>query len=146
MTAIGGRLRVFNGQQTYISQFRDAIRASIFPHGHESNQLVFRAGGGLKVSVVFHMRRPTSHFVGGRRGGEIREEFRGGGGVGGHIHVPDLDNMIKFVLDGMEGLVYSNDCLIYSLFGMKIYDNYGECNGRTEIEVISDTIDLTEDE
>jgi Holliday junction resolvase RusA-like endonuclease len=38
-----------------------------------------------------------------------------------HLKKPDLDNICKSVLDGMNGIVYKDDCQITSLHMTKVY-------------------------
>ena len=46
-----------------------------------------------------------------------------------HITRPDLDNLIKWILDIATGIIYDDDALICSISAKKIYDT----NPRTEI-------------
>lgn len=48
-----------------------------------------------------------------------------------HDTKSDLDNLIKFSLDAMNGLVYRDDALIYEIYAIKIYSS----EPRTEIEI-----------
>ena len=49
---------------------------------------------------------------------------------------PDLDNLVKSVLDGMNGIVYQDDCQIVSLHATKRYDSVASVNVlvREELE------------
>ena len=38
-----------------------------------------------------------------------------------HTHKPDLDNLIKAVLDGMNGIAYRDDSLVCSIDAVKVY-------------------------
>ena len=49
----------------------------------------------------------------------------------------DLDNMIKSVLDGMEGVAYHNDSQIYSIIAEKVYHAGGD-KAETIIEIFWD--------
>jgi Holliday junction resolvase RusA-like endonuclease len=48
-----------------------------------------------------------------------------------HIVKPDLDNLIKEILDCLKGIAYTDDCLICKLYAEKIRSDVP----RTEIEV-----------
>ena len=48
-----------------------------------------------------------------------------------HVAVPDLDNVAKFALDGMNELVYQDDKQVAKLVACKLFDSEGGCNGRT---------------
>ena len=41
-----------------------------------------------------------------------------------HIFKPDWSNLLKFVEDCGTGVIYQDDCLIYSVTGTKVYDWY----------------------
>lgn len=47
-----------------------------------------------------------------------------------HGQRPDLDNLLKS-LDGLNGVVWSDDCLVYGLEAMKLWSH----NPRTEIRI-----------
>ena len=48
---------------------------------------------------------------------------------------PDIDNLAKFVLDALNGLLYTDDRQVVKLLVYKLLDNQGECEGRTVVEV-----------
>ena len=53
-----------------------------------------------------------------------------------HLRTPDLDNMMKFMLDSpMEGVIFKNDSYVTAIEATKTFDNIGECNGCIKIEV-----------
>lgn len=47
-------------------------------------------------------------------------------------HGMDIDNVYKSVLDGMIGTVYTDDCQVVELAGVKAYSGYA----RTEVQVM----------
>lgn len=51
-----------------------------------------------------------------------------------HYLRPDCDNLIKFILDCANNILYKDDCQISSLFAIKVYDN----RTRTEITIIKE--------
>jgi Holliday junction resolvase RusA-like endonuclease len=52
---------------------------------------------------------------------------------------PDVDNLVKFVLDGMNKLVNKlvceDDSQVVKLTACKLFDSEGACDGRTVIQV-----------
>lgn len=48
-----------------------------------------------------------------------------------HTSRPDIDNLIKFILDACNNIIYSDDALISKLTAQKLYDD----NPRTEFIV-----------
>ena len=92
--------------------------------------VVFGRGVAVVVTIHFYMRRPNSDFRRGDRFGGLRDmvaRFR-------PIR-PDIDNLAKFVLDGLNGLVYTDDSQVVKLVLYKLMDSEGQCNGRTVVEV-----------
>ena len=51
------------------------------------------------------------------------------------ITSPDIDNLAKFVLDGMNQLVYEDDKQVVKLVVYKLFDSEHGCNGRMVVEV-----------
>ena len=72
--------------------------------GGMSSVPVFGSNQPVVVNIKFFMRRPNTHFKGKDRQNALRA-----GMPLAHVVVPDLDNMVKFVLDGMNKLVYQGD-------------------------------------
>ncbi len=70
----------------------------------------------MRVFLQFWMKRPKSHFRTGKYSGILKE-------AAPKIHVgrPDVDNLIKFVFDALNGLVWTDDCIIYSIGAFKLY-------------------------
>lgn len=77
----------------------------------------------LKVNITFHIPYPKKLNT-----SEINAvEW----GFDDHVAKPDLDNLAKFYLDCMNGIVYKDDCQIKNLFLKKRYSK----NPRTVIEI-----------
>ena len=59
---------------------------------------------------------------------------------------PDIDNLAKFVMDGLNGLIYFNDSQVIKFVTYKLLDSEGDCEGRTVVQVHeyrnSDDIDV----
>ena len=52
-----------------------------------------------------------------------------------HIIKPDLDNLLKFVKDCLNGLAWHDDCQVLKIEAIKFYDSDGS-GARTEIEIL----------
>ena len=77
--------------------------------------------------------------MGRRRGhGRVREEYK-------NAHVclkkKDSDNMLKFVLDCILGIVVHDDSQAVQTVTRKVWDGYGNCEGSTTfiVSVASET-------
>ncbi len=77
----------------------------------------------LEVNMTFHMPYPKKLNTSEINGIEW--------GFDDHVAKPDLDNLAKFYLDCMNGLVYKDDCQVKNLVLKKRYSK----NPRTVIEV-----------
>lgn len=90
----------------------------------------------LHVDLYFFMPRPQAHFS--RVNGRIQRsaEFLMDRHITQHhINAPDADNMVKFVFDALQEIIYQNDSRIVSFKVLKMYDNEAECKGRTYVKV-----------
>jgi len=76
----------------------------------------------IAVSIVFRMKRPKSHFVANRPGVNRLRKLAPRHMCATSMRT-DVDNLAKFVLDSLNGLVYADDRQIVSLHVTKLYDN-----------------------
>lgn len=86
----------------------------------------------LKMSIVFRMKRPKSHFVSSKPGlGRLKPS------APGKLHSmrSDVDNLAKFVMDSLNGLVYFDDRQVISLNAIKVLDTEGLCRGGTDVKI-----------
>lgn len=85
--------------------------------------------GDLMVRLTFVLKRPKSHFRTGKFQGIIKERYR-------NIYPstkPDLDNMVKMVLDALKGF-YKDDSQVVQLQALKIYETEIE-EPKTEVYI-----------
>ena len=77
--------------------------------------------GDLFLDLKFYMDRPKSHYRSGKYSDLIKDQFKN------IIHTkkPDIDNLIKFVLDALSGQngFFLDDNLIESIYAKKIYSD-----------------------
>jgi len=77
----------------------------------------------IKISMFFYMPIPKSTYASKKKlmeRGWIR-----------HTKKPDLDNLVKFVKDCLNGIVYRDDSQVFSIQAEKIYSN----DPKTEIYI-----------
>ena len=78
-------------------------------------------GTPVHIKLTFEMPRPKSHYGTGRNAGKLKpsapEE---------HTSKPDLDNLIKFVFDCLNGLAWVDDTQVIGMSAEKIYALDGE--------------------
>ena len=103
--------------------------------------VLFSEGESLRLSIIFRMKRPASHFVASRRTGpssRLKPAFSSaGGGLLQQVAAirSDVDNLAKFVMDSLNGVLYVDDRQVVSLNVMKVLDSEGPCFGATEVEI-----------
>ena len=86
----------------------------------------------LAAELDFFMKRPKSDFVGNNReNGRLKASASN---LVALPYRPDIDNLIKFVLDALNGVLYHDDCQVVKVSAIKLRDNLGACNGRTIVK------------
>lgn len=111
--------------------------------GSEISSVLFESYQQLAMTVVFYMKRPKSHFVSSKAGpGRLRLPYNLTSGETVNSMYPtstsDVDNLAKFVLDSLNGVLYEDDRQVISLHAIKVYDDFCPtnencCLGSTEI-------------
>jgi Holliday junction resolvase RusA-like endonuclease len=91
-----------------------------------------RLEGPVSLTVTVHLERPLGHYGSGRNAGHLR----GSAPVWPAVK-PDLDNLLKTVMDALQGYAYEDDSRIVLMETWKGYCGDGQSPGW-EIEV--DTI------
>jgi Holliday junction resolvase RusA-like endonuclease len=70
----------------------------------------------VSVSIIFGFSRPKSHYGSGKNSGKLKS------GVETYVkRRPDIDNLLKFVFDSCNGLLWHDDSLICEVQTRKIY-------------------------
>ena len=131
---------VYNPSFALQAEMRDLI-VSALP---QTPGIFFPEAVPLKLVVKFYMPRPENHFP--RKDAisrtlpnfvdriidNVLPRYRSTP----HLRTPDIDNMVKFVLDyPLQGVVYANDSFVTEITAEKMFDDKNECTGRTYIEV-----------
>lgn len=70
----------------------------------------------IKVKIMFYMPRPKSHYGTGKNSGTLKKNA-----PTFHIKKPDIDNLVKFVLDALNGAYWVDDTIVSTLMCRKIY-------------------------
>jgi Holliday junction resolvase RusA-like endonuclease len=83
--------------------------------------------GPIKVSIYFQFERPKSHIL---KSGELRK-----GAPEHHVSKPDIDKLVRTVLDGLTGVLFADDSQVGTLLSWKGYGN----ESRTDITITRDT-------
>jgi len=97
--------------------------------------MLFVGGTSVPVEVGFYFPHPKHHFKKGFVS-RCREALAHFGFVQRTPAAgPDIDNLAKFVLDAMNGIVHEDDRQVVESLASKHKDNHGTMDGRTIIKV-----------
>ena len=69
----------------------------------------------VRLTLVFYMKRPLSHYVG--LAGDIKIAYL----RVAHDTVPDLDKLVRAVMDALTECVYSDDSQVIDVAASKRY-------------------------
>ena len=87
------------------------------------------------MKIWFFLKRPASDFVSRRRGeNRLRPEALSLEETMAPVK-PDIDNLAKFLLDALTGVLFEDDAQVVELQMFKLRDSVGLCNGRVAIDV-----------
>ena len=99
----------------------------------DNTRPLYRKGVFLSITVIFRMRRPNNHFVGGKR--EVTK-LRSNAPLPFSVTKCDVDNLLKFVMDAMNTLLYEDDKQVAAVHAFRLFDGDGTCEGSTTVSVI----------
>ena len=90
----------------------------------------FAKGVPVCMELEFYMRRPNTDFKNNNRNGVLKSNLQQA-----RPTIPDIDNLVKFVLDSLNGVLYCDDRQVVKVTAVKLLDNKQGCNGsRTVIK------------
>jgi Holliday junction resolvase RusA-like endonuclease len=130
-----GRGFVYNPSAHLQESFRQVVQDLVFSDG--LHPPLFSSPDDdhcLVMTIVFRLKRPKKHFVGGKPG---PERMRDNAPLQTSPTRTDVDNLCKFVLDSLNEVLYADDKQIVSVQITKLLDNEGLCEGSTEIRLRS---------
>ena len=115
----------FNAKKPEVAAFKARLKAEL-----PTARPIYPTGVPVTVTVRFYMRRPNDHFKADDRAKGLKRLIPRVRPI-----KPDIDNLAKFVLDGMNNLVYKDDCQVVKLIAYKLQDSDDQCEGRTVVKV-----------
>ncbi len=82
----------------------------------------------VRLCITFWLKRPKSHYRSGRYSRYVRHKapFE-------HVKRPDLDKLLRAILDGLTGVIYEDDSQVYDIKASKFYS--GEPRTALLVEV-----------
>lgn len=103
------------------SDVRDAALAAIAGHPEHGQHSAVPFHAPVMVDLSFTLPRPKSHYGSGRNATALKPwamAARPGS-------KPDLDKLVRAVLDALSGLVWDDDALVVALHAAKFYAGLG---------------------
>lgn len=79
--------------------------------------------GPVRVNLIFHLKRPKT----------VKRLFP--------IVAPDLDKLIRGVLDGLTGVAYVDDAQVVDIFAQKVYTNFAHLDVEISTPDASNSVD-----
>ena len=123
--------RTINPATSALRAFRKKILEGFVPLGIQVP--LYQPNVPVSVKLWHFLARPETDFVGRRRkAGNLKPEAKERTVT---LITPDVDNLVKFALDALVGVAYSDDRQVVELVAYKARDNVGKCNGGTLIEL-----------
>ena len=86
----------------------------------------------IVLSVIFHMKRPKKHYRTGKFSNQLKKNS-----PTAYINKPDIDNLLKFVMDSGNKILWKDDSVIVGVMAKKKYSE----DPRTEIEIWEGDLD-----
>lgn len=127
-TSFKSKFKHYNPATKELNAFKNVVRAAI---PQIALGFLYPTGVPVSITLIFYLKRPNYDFTNGQRGvGRLKSMLPWTRPL-----VPDIDNLAKFILDGMNGLVYQDDRQVVKLVIYKLLDNEGQCEGRTVVMV-----------
>ena len=111
--------KIYSPSTKKINQFKSTLKATI--PNYATNNLYFNDDDMIAVEIVFKMKISSS-----------QKNDAGGGSLGFCTSGGDIDNLSKFVLDGMQGVLFKNDKQIVKMIVSK---QWGDDNGLIVIKL-----------
>lgn len=109
---------LYNPSQHKLTVFRQLLVGMIDSHSSQFVLPLMEPSVPLEAVITFRIRRPNSHFVNSKRNRGLRTNAPRTYVVG----KLDLDNLVKFTLDAIGGVVYTTDGQICDISCRKVWD------------------------
>jgi|GEM_PF-849111 len=119
----GSFIATYDPQDKQKSAFRKALFLELFHSNVDFLPPNHQLEAFFIVNIEFYLPIPVSS-TNTHRNAKLRH-------IQHHIQKPDLDNLVKFVLDCGNGILFNDDCQIVQLSAKKLYCEYP----RTEIKL-----------
>ena len=110
------KVHLWNPSKPLSDSFQKCFKEALQSAG--ATALFQKTGLPVKLSIKFYFPRPRSHYV--YSGSELVLAQNAPFFV---TKTPDLDNLLKLVLDAIQDICYQNDCNVVHIDGAKLWNH-----------------------
>lgn len=112
-TVVGGHARVYTPKTT--ATYENLVRLCFL----EQNKGAEPEKGPVQIEMVFYFAPPKSAYwpVNSKHNGELKDGWLDKR----QTSKPDIDNLVKSVLDGLNGVAFKDDSQIWRVTASKMY-------------------------
>lgn len=108
----GGKMHVYAVSNTNKKSFASAIKEALDCCPGKANPFSPTSGRPVSITANFYFKRPKAHFGGfGLRADAPQYVTKN----------PDVDNLMKLVMDSLQGIVYANDNVVVETKSKKLW-------------------------
>ena len=126
--------RVVNHASPKIKRFREDFKIQLMDrYGYMDESFPLFQSGGVVMKIAFYRRMPNSAF---QRRDRLTSFVAGRFTTDSSwpdLNKPDLDNLVKFVMDALQGVVYHDDDQVVKLVTFKLIDTEHPAEGKTQV-------------
>jgi len=111
----GKFVKVYNSQEKEEGEFALNAFESLIKVGGK------KLSGPVFLDIIFHLKRPKSHYGTGKNSETLKKnapKF--------HVSKPDVDNLVKFVMDSLNKVTWYDDSQVFQVIGRKEYSETEE--------------------
>ena len=124
------RRRVTNPAKSNIEAFRSSFK-QVLQGKYSKKKFPIYERAAVVISIGFYLRFPNNVFQKNKRSNGFKVGRPTRNGRWPITKVPDIDNLAKFVLDALTGIVYTDDKQVCCLCLFKVGDSSPPYDGRT---------------
>jgi Holliday junction resolvase RusA-like endonuclease len=126
--------RVVNHASPKIKAFRRDVKAKLMDeYGYMEEDFPLFPNNGVVLKIAFYRRIPNTAF---QRRNRLRDFLTGTftpDSSWPDTMKPDLDNLVKFVMDSLQGIVYHDDDQVVKITTFKLMDTDSPYEGKTQL-------------
>jgi len=97
---------------------KDKVDKTNFAQVASTSAPQFLIEAPIMLNIIFCLQRPKSHYGTGKNEGILKSNA-----PRYHIKKPDVDNLVKFVMDSLNKVFWKDDSQVYKVNMLKRYDD-----------------------